>query len=775
MKEVTRYYPLSYRRIQLSIFAILFLFLLPVTSSSQLISPDKTELFRDDVVPRIDIIIDEMSLDFILDPVNSSSNELFEATFIFSNGTVLDTLENIGFRLRGNTSRNADKKSFKVNLNAFVPGRKYYGVQKINLNGQHNDPTSARAKICADLADQLHIPSLRTNHVQLYINNEYFGLYTNVEHIDQNYVKKRFGNKNGNLYKCLYPADLNYKGDNPDSYKEVIYGRRNYDLKNNIEKDDYSDFANFVKILNITPDADLACELEKVFNVDQYLRTIVLDILTGNWDGPIYNKNNFYLYHNQHTGQFEYIPYDLDNTMGIDWVNRDWGTRNIYTWSRTGETRPIYNRLMQNKEYKDRFTYYMLETLRHIYDEEVMYPYLDQMRDRLKPYLENDLYYTYDYGFNIDDFVNGFEYKLPYQQTDYGIKEFIQTRRIEAFTQIELADVPPIITEVQYNHPNEIENLIVKARVIDDLGLNAVEFCISIDGDPPICEQMFESGETELELEDDMYGVIFPPFFELLKVDFYIRATDEFGNISRYPRCSDIEIQNEEEELSLSINEFMASNATTIADIKGEFDDWIELHNYGSTPIYLGDKYLSDNPDNRDKWTMPNYTIAPGEYLLFWADDDRNQGTFHTNFKLSKAGEYIGIFDDDASGNALIDEIEFDMQETDISRGRLPNGTGEFVTLNPSPGLPNLTTNVQDIASKKDLIDIYPNPTTQNISYRCADCKIIDISIVDVFGNTVTVKTSRKNTIFLPEIPGIYFIIFLKEDGSTAVKKIIRL
>ena len=140
----------------------------------------------------------------------------------------------------------------------------------------------------------------------------------------------------------------------------------------------------------------------------------------------------------------------------------------------------------------------------------------------------------------------------------------------------------------------------------------------------------------------------------------------------------------------------MAINNDVIADNFDEYDDWIEVYNYGTTPIYLGDKYLSDNPDNPDKWRMPNYTIEAGEYLLFWSDDDRNQGTFHTNFKLSKSGEYIGIFDNDATENELIDGIEFGEQVSDKGYGRLPNGTGDFVYLIPSPGAPNLITNTTD-------------------------------------------------------------------------------
>lgn len=42
--------------------------------------------------------------------------------------------------------------------------------------------------------------------------------------------------------------------------------------------------------------------------------------MTSNWDEPIFNKTNFYLYENPENGLIEYIPYDIDNTFGIDWL-----------------------------------------------------------------------------------------------------------------------------------------------------------------------------------------------------------------------------------------------------------------------------------------------------------------------------------------------------------------------------------------------------------------------------------------------------------------------
>jgi len=146
----------------------------------------------------------------------------------------------------------------------------------------------------------------RANHVRLYINEEYFGLYLNVEHIDEEFVDLRYGSKEGNLYKCLWPADLDYLGADPDLYKLEVFGRPVYQLKTNEDINDYTKLGEFINVLN-NATTTLPCNLEKVFNVDTYLKYIAFDILTGNWDGPIYNKNNFYLYENPLTENSSYL------------------------------------------------------------------------------------------------------------------------------------------------------------------------------------------------------------------------------------------------------------------------------------------------------------------------------------------------------------------------------------------------------------------------------------------------------------------------------------
>ena len=139
------------------------------------------KLYSDNSVARIDISINPASLEWIYNNVNSDS--LHFASMHFTNSYIDESVDSIGFRLRGNTSRDAQKKSFKISFNTFVDGREFYGVDKLNLNGEHNDPSIIRSKLCFDLFNDIGLNASRAIHTEVYINGQYYGLYISVEHI----------------------------------------------------------------------------------------------------------------------------------------------------------------------------------------------------------------------------------------------------------------------------------------------------------------------------------------------------------------------------------------------------------------------------------------------------------------------------------------------------------------------------------------------------------------------------------------------------------------
>jgi len=727
--------------------------------------PGDNEVFRDDVVARVDITIDSDTLQWIYD--NTGSNIMWHATFEFNNGTIHDTIENIGFRLRGNTSRQSAKKSFKVSFNTFESGRKYHGLEKMNLNGEHNDPSISRSKVCWDMLRSMDIPAPRSNHMEVYINGNYHGLYINVEHIDEEFVDSRFRNQDGNLFKCLWPVDLNYLGSNPDLYKFDQGGRRAYALKTNTELDDYTDLATFIDILNNTPINDLKCALEPVFNVEDYLKIMAFDVMTSNWDGYIFNKNNFYLYHNTETGQFEYIVYDPDNTFGIDWFGIDWAERDVYDWS-SDEYRPLYERLLQVDEFKDKYSWYLNKIATEQMNPDVFFDRLNEIRDLIYPYVENDPYYPMDYGYDIDDFTQAFESGAG-GHVPYGLKDFTEERVQSLNNQIQLNDILPVIKYINNNYPGIGNDLIVNAFVEDDNPDPLVVVNYAIGVGVVIEIEMFDDGmHADGEAGDLMYGAILGPFNQPVNITYFISAEDAEGQLATAPCEPIVVIVSEPSEYPLYINEFMASNATTIADEYGEYDDWIEIFNNGSDPVWLGDKFLTDNFDNPDKWQFPDYTIQPNEFLIIWADDDPEQGGFHTNFKLNKGGEEIAINDSEETGYTEIDAYEYGQQETDVSEGRNPDAGADWIFYgSATPGLSNGLSSIVYGKMQDDRLKVFPNPATGSLLQlsKESDIELYSITGQKLLGQTQTKQISIE---FLPA--GLYFI----RTGHGEVIKLIK-
>ena len=143
----------------------------------------------------------------------------------------------------------------------------------------------------------------------------------------------------------------------------------------------------------------------------------------------------------------------------------------------------------------------------------------------------------------------------------------------------------------------------------------------------------------------------------------------------------------------LYINELLSSNSSTNLDPDFySFCDWIEIYNSEETAVDISGYYITDDLTNPLKFQFPNYSIIqPKGYFIVWADGKNyHPGTYHiypedidliisdchTNFKLKKSAEEIGLF---SPNGDLIDSITFNKQITNVSYGRNPDATAEWI------------------------------------------------------------------------------------------------
>ncbi len=140
------------------------------------------------------------------------------------------------------------------------------------------------------------------------------------------------------------------------------------------------------------------------------------------------------------------------------------------------------------------------------------------------------------------------------------------------------------------------------------------------------------------------------------------------------------------------INEVMSSNVSICSDEDGNFEDWIEIYNSGTTQVDLGGWFLTDDPLTLSKWELPPVTLVPNSFLLVWASgkDRRNLGgNLHTNFKIKSEGENILLVSLDSV--SIIDHFGPVQIATDKSHGRFPDGSEAYYKFwEPTPGTANI-------------------------------------------------------------------------------------
>jgi hypothetical protein len=139
------------------------------------------------------------------------------------------------------------------------------------------------------------------------------------------------------------------------------------------------------------------------------------------------------------------------------------------------------------------------------------------------------------------------------------------------------------------------------------------------------------------------------------------------------------------------INEYSCSNRNIISDNYGDYEDYIELYNNGSSSVDLNGWYLSDDTADPTKYQIPSsITLAPGAFKIIWASS-RNKvvsGNVHTNFKLTQTkGDQIVL--SDPTGQ-IADSLTLQLTQKNHSRGRTTNGDSVWgVFTQPSPGASN--------------------------------------------------------------------------------------
>ena len=401
-------------------------------------------IFGTDAVAEITLTIDRSEWDTLLKnyDTNDKNEDCIHADFKMTKGDYTWQADDIGMRLRGNTSRirpqqgdNYYQAHFKIDFEEWIEDDtieegKLAGCMKgIILKRFKDDPTYVREVFGYNFFRNNGIwTAPRAGYTRLFINiieedgkptELDYGVYAMIEEINKQFLKERsentpeigtkFNGNKGNLWKCCWQSsDGPSMATDFDAYRsfgveeifldEAKSMRYDYDLKTN--KDDLisarDEFIDFIYELNdLSTVEEIKAFYDERMDVDLFLKTYACNVLLGMDDDYWNNKNNYYFYFDK-KGKCYFIPYDYDNILGTNCsYGDDTATRNPLEWGGDGAKAPLIEKLLSVPEYKTMYIDYLLELSEESSFVEGSKIEIQRLQTMVKDYVySSDLTYT---------------------------------------------------------------------------------------------------------------------------------------------------------------------------------------------------------------------------------------------------------------------------------------------------------------------------------------------------------------------------------------------
>jgi hypothetical protein len=754
-------------------YIILFI---PIIPSKTVLS--QSEFYNTNNIQKVEIRFTQPNWDYQLDTAKIGTDGYLMADWVVINGTVMDSA---GVKYKGNSSYDSAylKNPLHISLNEFK-NQSYQGFTDVKLSNAHSDPSIIREVLAYKiLSDYMDCPG--SNFAQVYVNDEYIGIYTNVESINTEFCSDIFYTSDGILIKAS-PADpgpysrsnLNYiSGDSADYFNL-------YEIKSGHGWNELVSLCNMV--------TNEPGKMDSIFDIDKVLWMLAFNNVLVNLDS--YSgafAQNYYLYKDNHN-QYNPMVWDLNMSFGgFPFAGMQGGgmggllisdMQNLPISLHFSDSDwPLIKNVMSNDRFKKMYRAHFRTIAMDVFTSQLYADVALQLQATIDTAVQSDVnkFFTYE------QFLGGLTTNIQFGSYMIPGISVLMEARMEFLQGTPEFNYPsPGIASVVPENPNpELNSEVIITAQITNTDANSVYLNYRFGNTGNFKKvNMFDDGlHHDGSAGDNVFGASF--IMESEWADYYIYAENSQSGMFS-PERAEHEFYSLKADIVVAlpgeiiINELLTINQNDTVDEAGEHEDWIELYNNTDTPVDLYGLYLTDDFTNPMKFAFPeNSTVQPHNFFIIWADEDSTTSSWlHCNFKLSGNGEEIMLSDID--GN-VFDSLSFGPQPADISLGRCPDGAGNFDILsNTTFNSANCESGIAQILLTNNEISVYPNPANAKIlivnSFPADEKKIQVVNIMgEKFYSGLLTSEIIINTSLWPS--GVYAII---QERTVALKFIVK-
>ena len=301
-------------------------------------------------------------------------------------------LEKVAIRFKGNSSAQPNqkhKRSYLVRFDKYEDSQRFLGLRRVSFDNGVQFGSLFSEPIITEILQAEGLKTHRCNYAKVFLNNEFHGVYVNVERIDSTFLEANFRNASGGLWKNDLGGpggNLAFIGNDPKRYEKAFEAK-------NKAAENRKVLVEFIREINQTSDKNFATLLKSTMDVDQLFRVTAIMLFSGAFDQLTgWNAHNFYLFHESERGRWNYLPWDLDvgfseTAFGRLRVLEDWDA----AWPvPTGVANPILERVISDPKLLNQYRKIALEVLERRFRPEEICNSIDKKYRLIKEDLVDD-------------------------------------------------------------------------------------------------------------------------------------------------------------------------------------------------------------------------------------------------------------------------------------------------------------------------------------------------------------------------------------------------
>ncbi len=707
-------------------------------------------------VRQIEIFFNEPNWDDSLDIYYANNN----GQRLIADSILIDGLkdENVGIKFKGNSSYNINnnKNPMNIKLDYINNGQSIDGYNVIKLSNGFRDPSFIREVLTYEMARN-YMPSPKATYANVYVDGVLIGLYTCVQSIDDDFTNENFYERKGPFFKAentgiTVPGCFGQLGI-LEYYQDTNCYKRAYEMQSS---NDWGQLGNFLDTLN-----NYFTEIESVFDIDRALWMMAFENLTVCLDGPINSiPHNFYLF-KDNNGRFSPILWDMNmafgsftNGLGQPVTNTDLQELDIFHNINT-----LNNRLTNNLFSSDRYKRMYVAHMRTILNEQFLNDNYILRANQLQQIIDTDVSVDPNTFYTFSEFSNNITTSVGVNPI-IGLSELMSSRIQYLQSLPQFTSSYPIITPLNTTSVTPHTTVNITAEISNsNYAYLGYRFKFA-DKFQKI--QLFDDGQNgDGAAGDGVFGATID--VDARDIQYYFYAENNDAGIFS-PERAEKEFHQLPVVSGLVINEIMAGNSFSVPDQDGEYDDWVELYNGNNFSLNLNGYYLSDNENDLTRWTFPNVSIQPNDYLIIWCDTAGvSQTGIHTTYRLSADQEEVYLT---SPTGIVLDAVHYVNMPSDLGYARVPNGSGPMQYQDHTFDANNQPVSANSNVVTKPIFRVYPNPSNTRI-YLLGSTQ--DIGIFNIMGQNVFSGNDIKSVDISNWESGIYFV-----HSEDSVVKIIK-